>query len=133
VGPSSLDGLRGRLREDCFPHPHLIYYSKFPKDWSITQIEMSSNAPAEKIVSSEIGQVPSPLVEKNSDEEQHLEHVKTSSLNLEYNDDEEEPEIHARTYVALAAMLLLNLVQVFALQGPPAVVRLHLSTNQALK
>jgi hypothetical protein len=90
---------------------------------------MSSNDPAEKIASSEIGQVPSPLVEKNSDEEQHLEHVKTSSLNLVYNDDEEEPEIHARTYVALAAMFLLNLVQVVALQGPPAVVRLHLSTN----
>jgi hypothetical protein len=81
---------------------------------------MSSNDPAEKIASSEIGQVPSPLVEKNSDEEQHLE---------VYNDDEEEPEIHARTYVALAAMFLLNLVQVVALQGPPAVVRLHLSTN----
>ena len=40
-------------------------------------------------------------------------------------DDEvdEEPELHFRTYIALAAMFLLNLVQVFALQGPPAVVR----------
>jgi hypothetical protein len=89
---------------------------------------MTSDTPTEKVVSSEIGQVPSPIAEKNSDEEQHLEHVKTSSLNLEYNDDEEEPEIHARTYIALAAMFLLNLVQVVALQGPPAVVRFHPST-----
>jgi hypothetical protein len=87
---------------------------------------MSSDPSTEKIVSSEIGQVPSPLAEKNSHEEQHLEHVETSSLNLEYNDDEEEPEIHARTYVALAAMFLLNLVQVVALQGPPAVVGFQL-------
>jgi hypothetical protein len=83
---------------------------------------MSSDPSTEKIASSEIGQVPSPPVEKNSHEAQHLEHAKTSSLNLEYNDDEKEPEIHARTYVALAAMFLLNFVQVVALQGPPAVV-----------
>ena len=44
--------------------------------------------------------------------------------NLVYDDVEEEPEIHMRTYVALASMFLLNLVQVFALQGPPAVVSL---------
>jgi hypothetical protein len=83
---------------------------------------MSSHATAEKIVNAEVGQAHSPLDEKSSDEEQHLEHAVTSSVNLEYNDDEEEPEIHARTYVALAAMFLLNLVQVVALQGPPAVV-----------
>lgn len=41
--------------------------------------------------------------------------------NLFY-DGEEEPEIHMRTWIALASMFLLNLVQVFALQGPPAVV-----------
>jgi hypothetical protein len=83
---------------------------------------MSSDLTSEKAVNSEIGQVSSPPAEKTSDEEQHLEHVKPSSVNLEYNDDEEEPEIHARTYVALAAMFLLNLVQVVALQGPPAIV-----------
>lgn len=44
--------------------------------------------------------------------------------NLIYDKAEEEPQIHARTFVALAAMFLLNLVQVFALQGPPAVVSL---------
>ena len=46
----------------------------------------------------------------------------TSNANLAYNDDEIEPEFHARTYYALAAMFLLNMVQVLALQGPPAVV-----------
>ncbi|KAE9376328.1 putative siderophore iron transporter [Stipitochalara longipes BDJ] len=83
---------------------------------------MSSEITGEKVVNSEIGQVPSPPVEKRSNEEQQLEHVKTSSLNLVYNDDEEEPEIHARTWIALAAMFLLNFVQVVALQGPPAVL-----------
>ena len=42
--------------------------------------------------------------------------------NLVYDDADDEPELHARTYIALAAMFVLNLVQVFALQGPPAVV-----------
>lgn len=42
--------------------------------------------------------------------------------NLIYDDADQEPELHARTYVAVAAMFMLNLVQVFALQGPPAVV-----------
>lgn len=37
-------------------------------------------------------------------------------------DEDVEPELHARTYIALAAMILLNYVQVLALQGPPAVV-----------
>jgi hypothetical protein len=42
--------------------------------------------------------------------------------NFVYDDNEEEPELHARTYFALVAMLFLNFVQVLALQGPPAVV-----------
>lgn len=54
----------------------------------------------------------------------HLETLETldTEHNLVYNDVDEEPEIHARTWIALAAMFLLNLVQVVALQGPPAVV-----------
>ncbi|KAJ6442541.1 siderophore iron transporter [Purpureocillium lavendulum] len=44
-----------------------------------------------------------------------------SELNLVYANVDEEPEIHIRTYVALAAMLMLNYVQVIALQGPPVV------------
>lgn len=45
-----------------------------------------------------------------------------SEVNLVYNDIDEEPEIHFRTYVAVAAMLILNYVQIIALQGPPVVV-----------
>lgn len=54
---------------------------------------------------------------------QHHEHAVDAHGNLVYENAEEEPELHARTYLALASMFLLNLVQVFALQGPPAVVR----------
>jgi hypothetical protein len=86
---------------------------------------MSSDATSEKIANSERGQVRSTLSEKSQLEEQQLEHVATSSVNLEYNDDEEEPEIHARTYVALVAMVVLNFVQVIGLQGPAAVVRFN--------
>lgn len=42
--------------------------------------------------------------------------------NLVYDDLDEEPEIHLRTWIAMLSMFLLNFVQVFALQGPPAVV-----------
>jgi hypothetical protein len=50
------------------------------------------------------------------------ESVSSHNTNLVYDNDEEEPELHAKTYIALAAMFLLNFVQVLALQGPPAVV-----------
>jgi hypothetical protein len=55
-------------------------------------------------------------------DEKHLEDVGANEHNLVYDDVDEEPELHARTYVALLAMFVLNMVQVFALQGPPAVV-----------
>ncbi|KAK5049302.1 hypothetical protein LTR84_004231 [Exophiala bonariae] len=42
--------------------------------------------------------------------------------NIVYEAVDEEPKLHVRTYVALFAMFLLNLVQVVALQGPPAVL-----------
>ena len=65
-------------------------------------------------------------------EAKHLEETATKDGNLVY-DGEEEPEIHMRTWIALASMFLLNLVQVFALQGPPAVVSgLQLEVNQPL-
>lgn len=50
--------------------------------------------------------------------------------NLVYDNDEEEPEIHATTYLALLAMFTLNLVQVLALQGPPAVVSEKIHANK---
>lgn len=53
-------------------------------------------------------------------ETEHVENTKGSlERNLVYEEDE-EPEFHARTFFALAAMFLLNLVQIFCLMGPPA-------------
>lgn len=52
-----------------------------------------------------------------------LELSPTTDLgNLVYQNDEEEPELHMRTYVALFAMFILNYVLVIALNGPAAVV-----------
>ena len=62
-----------------------------------------------------------PGTQEKPTEAQHLEKSVTED-NLVYDDVEEEPELHMRTWIALASMFLLNLVQVFALQGPPAVV-----------
>ncbi|KAI6882843.1 hypothetical protein KC334_g16297, partial [Hortaea werneckii] len=45
-----------------------------------------------------------------------------STHDLVYDNADEEPELHFRTYIAIAAMFLLNLTQVFALQGPPVVL-----------
>ena len=98
---------------------------------------MSSDVGSEKISiragehGSEHSQV-NEMNEKNSVEEQPEKRADTSDLNLVY-DEEEEPELHARTYFALAAMFLLNLVQLVALQGPPASVRSLVSTNGAGK
>lgn len=39
--------------------------------------------------------------------------------NLEYTEDV-EPALHGRTYMALFALFLLNMVQVAALNGPPS-------------
>ena len=70
--------------------------------------------------------------EKTSMEAKHIEETVTQEGNLVYV-GEEEPEIHMRTWIALASMFLLNLVQVFALQGPPAVVSgLQLQSDQPL-
>lgn len=68
------------------------------------------------------GEIPPLEEEKNMSDEKHLERTVTSESNLVYDDVDEEPELHARTWLALGAMFLLNLVQVVALQGPPAVV-----------
>ena len=63
-------------------------------------------------------------LEKSNEKVRHVEHVPGSPENLEYYNIDEEPELHLQTYIALAAMFFLNMVQVFALQGPPAAVRL---------
>jgi hypothetical protein len=71
--------------------------------------------------------VPASISEKNPPEAEinHSEATTTRDTqrtNLVYDDDDEEPELHARTWVALGAMALLNFVVIFALLGPPAVV-----------
>ncbi|KAH7348901.1 putative siderophore iron transporter [Rhexocercosporidium sp. MPI-PUGE-AT-0058] len=84
---------------------------------------MSSNvAPAEKAPNSGAEIVQTSIRDKNSVDEKQIENVNTEFSNMEYNNDDEEPEFHARTWLALAAMFLLNLVQVVALQGPPAML-----------
>lgn len=42
--------------------------------------------------------------------------------NLHYDDAEIEPEFHARTFLALLSMFMLNAAIAFALQGPPSVL-----------
>jgi len=78
-------------------------------------------------VAAAANEVSSPSPDLVIDEKPTVEHIErpseTEETNLTYDDIDEEPELHVRTYVALASMFLLNLVQVFALQGPPAVVR----------
>ncbi|KAF2162595.1 hypothetical protein M409DRAFT_58019 [Zasmidium cellare ATCC 36951] len=61
-------------------------------------------------------------IAKDTADAKYDENVDNSQDNLVYDNAEEEPELHARTIVACMAMFLLNLVQVFALQGPPAVL-----------
>ncbi|KAH8653570.1 putative siderophore iron transporter [Xylariales sp. PMI_506] len=64
-------------------------------------------------------------------EKNHVHHVENQSddkslntvdLNLAYDLVDVEPEINLRTWIAVAAMLLLNFVQVLALLGPPVVL-----------
>lgn len=93
----------------------------------------NANAPACEAVNTEPVRGHSSVNEKTTDytfeevehnqKTEHSERVPTPTGNLVYDHNDEEPEIHARTYFALAAMFLLNFVQVVALQGPPAVVR----------
>ncbi|CAG9993191.1 unnamed protein product [Clonostachys byssicola] len=42
--------------------------------------------------------------------------------NLVYDNADEEPVVHLRTWIALASMFLMNFVQTLALQGPPSVL-----------
>lgn len=55
-----------------------------------------------------------------------VEHVNLSAQNPVFN--ESEPELHARTWIALEAFFLLNYTQVVALQSPAAVVSICLVT-----
>lgn len=90
-----------------------------------SNIENTQQQPSKEAAISDVPQQTSPInKEEFAAQEKHLEDAsdKSTNENLVYNDDEEEPEIRARTWIALAALWLLNYVQVVALQGPPAVV-----------
>jgi hypothetical protein len=42
--------------------------------------------------------------------------------NITYTDDEHEPKLHARTWIALTALCVQSFCQLFALMGPPTIV-----------
>lgn len=102
-----------------------------------SEIMATENA-ADRAVSKELGSsVPehTPSMDEKQDfsmNEKHFENSPEEAKNLSYNDDEEEPEIHMRTWVALGAMWLLNFVQVVALQGPPAVVSINIPAGSLM-
>lgn len=53
---------------------------------------------------------------------EHHEDIDRANLAPVYENEEEEPEIHFRTWMALIAMWLINFAQVIALFGPTSVV-----------
>ena len=88
---------------------------------------MSSNTAVLDGSKPELVQARVSTLKKPYEEEKGVDHVEHSGENLVYDDNDKEPELHARTYLALVAMFLLSFVQVVALQGPPAVVCVILS------
>lgn len=63
-------------------------------------------------------------VEKVASDVNHSQRTFDRTGNLSYEKEDEEPELHLRTYLAFGVVLLLNYTQIIALQGPPAVVSL---------
>lgn len=91
---------------------------------------MTLSSPIDRHTQLEISQEsdnPSQMDEKVRTSEERVEVVKDSGLNVTYDNVDEEPSIHIHTYIALAAMFMLNLVQLVALQGPPTFVCQDLS------
>lgn len=62
---------------------------------------------------------------KASGFEKHLERVDVENEDLVYDDAEHEPELHFRTWIALASMFLYNYVIIITLLSPAAVVSRH--------
>ena len=88
---------------------------------------MSSQADIESLkekarVGDHIEYVGVPELKSEPKQEDAIAHA--SQLNLTYAIDDVEPDLHFRTYLAVFALFFLNFVQVFALTGPPVVVRL---------
>lgn len=62
---------------------------------------------------------------KSEDSAVHVEGVTKAFAvedNITYTDDEHEPELHARTWIALTALCVQSFCQLFALIGPPTAV-----------
>ncbi|OQV07087.1 hypothetical protein CLAIMM_11571 [Cladophialophora immunda] len=57
--------------------------------------------------------------EKSCPASQQVEILHSPETNLNYDEADQEPVLHARTWIALAAMVMLNMVQLIALNGPP--------------
>ncbi|KIX07466.1 uncharacterized protein Z518_02119 [Rhinocladiella mackenziei CBS 650.93] len=60
-------------------------------------------------------------IKKTQQNEFQVEEVE-KSVDLVYEDVDEEPELHMRTWIVLGSMFWLDLVQLIALQGPPAML-----------
>jgi hypothetical protein len=57
-----------------------------------------------------------------SEHKEGIQTVQPTQVATLDQEEELEPELHARTWIALAAFFLLNFTQVASLQGPTAVV-----------
>jgi hypothetical protein len=59
--------------------------------------------------------------EKHGDS--HLEYAEAyASGDLHYDNEDEEPQLHKKTYIALAAMISLQVTITLSVQGPPVAV-----------
>ncbi|KEF54729.1 uncharacterized protein A1O9_09171 [Exophiala aquamarina CBS 119918] len=86
---------------------------------STTQVDSSSMAPSQPSV--DVTDTIRILEEPVHEEQKH---TNTADENLVYDDDEHEPDLHARTWIALAGFCLYSFTQLFALLGPPTVLGL---------
>ena len=53
---------------------------------------------------------------------QQVQTLDPAKGDLVYDDADHEPELHYKTYIALGAMFLLNLVNTFSIFSPPVAV-----------
>lgn len=70
-------------------------------------------------------------LEKDVNNIEHLERS-GSTPDAQIFTDDEEPELHMKTWLALAAMCILQYVTLLALVGPPTVVRITKAINRLL-
>lgn len=56
-------------------------------------------------------------------------HVEKVDGNLHYDNEEEEPELHFRTYIAVGSVIVFTFAGLWSLQGPPSVVSVYNQAN----